>query len=160
MKYRHRGYRDSEYKDERSRPNSGQSGPPPKRDIPDEQRFQIRSMRHAMDREAHEVLRCHSCGRGVSEFGTITASSTCPHCPAALHCCRNCGHFDSAARWQCRAPIVAQVPDKIGANECDKFEPRLVLDATGRRNVRSTASEGAGSAGSDPRSQFENLFKR
>ena len=160
MKYRHRGYRDSDYKDERSRPNSGQSAPPPKRDIPDEQRFQIRSMRHAMDREAHEVLRCHSCGRSVSDIGTIGPASTCPHCPAALHCCRNCRHFDSAARWQCKAEIAAQVPDKVGANDCDKFEPRLVLDATGRRNVRSTVSEGAGSASSDPRSQFENLFKR
>jgi hypothetical protein len=158
MKYRHRGYRDSDYKDERSRPTSA---PAPKRDIPDEQRFQIRSMRHAMDREAHEVLRCHSCGRSVADVSTITAQSTCPHCPAALHCCRNCRQFDSAARWQCKAPITAQVADKIGANECDKFEPRLVLDATGRRNVRSVASEGAGSgAGSDPRSQFENLFKR
>jgi len=156
MKYRHRGYRDSEHQEERSRPKSA---PPPKRDIPDEQRFQIRSMRHAMDREAHEVLRCHGCGRSVSDIGTIATSSTCPHCPAALHCCRNCRHFDSAARWQCRAPIATQVADKIGANACDKFEPRLVLDATGRRNVRPT-TDGGGSTGSDPRSQFENLFKR
>jgi predicted RNA-binding Zn-ribbon protein involved in translation (DUF1610 family) len=156
MKYRHRGYRDTEYKDERARPRSA---PPAKREVPDEQRFQIRSMRHAMDREAHEVLRCHSCGRGVTDLGTITSSSTCPHCPAALHCCRNCRHFDSAARWQCRAPIAAQIADKIGANDCDKFEPRLVLDATGRRNVRPSAN-GNGGTSTDPRSQFESLFKR
>jgi len=156
MKYRHRGYRDGEYKDERSRPKSA---PPPTRDVPDEQRFQIRSMRHAMERAANEVLRCQNCGRGIPEIGTLQAASTCPHCQAALHCCRNCRHFDSAARWQCRAPVTTQVTDKIGANACDKFEPRLVLDATGRRNVRPTSDNGSG-AGNDPRAQFENLFKR
>jgi hypothetical protein len=52
-----------------------------------------------------------------------------------------------------------QVPDKIGANPCDRFEPRLVLDATGRRSVRPAGDNGNGSPG-DPRAQFENLFKR
>jgi len=100
------------------------------------------------------VLRCHNCGRGVFDFGAITESSDCPHCASALHCCRNCLQFDSAARWQCRAEISEAVADKTKANRCELFEARLVLDSTGRR------SGSAGSKSGDPRSQFESLFRR
>ena len=152
-KYRHRGYQDANRDDdrERSRPQS-----PPRNDLTTEERIQRRSLRHAMDREANEVLRCPVCGRGLSNFGAIGKSSNCAHCNAALHCCRACLHFDSAARWQCRAEIEQAVSDKNGANDCSKFGPRLVLDSTGRR----TTKPGGGGAPEDPRSAFESLFKR
>ena len=44
--------------------------------------------------------------------------------------------------------------DKGKVNNCPKYEPRLVLDATGRR----TADRTRGS--DDPKAAFENLFKR
>jgi len=111
-------------------------------------------LRHALDRDAREVLRCPTCGRGLQNFGAITAESTCPHCNATLRCCRACRHFDSAARWQCRAEITEAVSDKNRSNHCSRFEPRLVLDATGRR------TESPGRRSSDPKSAFESLFKR
>lgn len=145
-KYRHQGYQDSGRDDERRRGKA-----PPREKLSEEERIQRRSMRHAIDREAKEVLRCHNCGRNVHDFGSITKSSTCPHCNARLHCCRTCVHFDSAARWQCKADIEAPVGDKIKANDCAKYEPSLVLDVTGRRTT--------GPRGDDPRSQFDSLFR-
>jgi hypothetical protein len=149
-KYRQRGYMDGDGQDERSRSNA-----PARKPLTAEERIQRKSLRHAIDREAREVLRCHACGKGISDFGTIGVSSVCPFCDAALHCCRNCSNFDSAARWECRAEIPQPVGDKNKANDCAAYAPRLVLDATGRRS----APAGGGKSG-DPRSQFESLFKR
>jgi len=147
MKYRHRGYQDSSRDDDRERPRK-----PPARDpLTKEERIQQRSLRRATSREANEVVRCGTCGRNVEDAGTIVESSTCPHCRAPLHCCRACNHFDSAARWQCRAQITQAVMDKGKANQCAQFQPRLVLDATGRRTTPKA---------NDPRAQFEDLFKR
>jgi len=149
-KYRQRGYMDGNADEDRDKPR-----PAPRKPLTEEERIQRKSMRHAIDRDAREVLRCHVCGRGIADFGTIGADSACPFCRAALRCCRTCANFDSAARWQCRAPIEAAVSDKSLANDCPSYAPRLVLDVTGRRS----APGGQGKSG-DPRSQFENLFKR
>ena len=144
-KYRHRGYRDSE-REERDRPKA------PVNNLTPEERIQRRSLRHAIDREANEILRCHNCGRTLQNLGTITEKTACPHCNAALHCCRTCRHFDTAARHQCRAEIVEPVGDKNKANRCPEYQARLVLDVTGRRSGTPKSN--------DPRSAFENLFKR
>jgi predicted RNA-binding Zn-ribbon protein involved in translation (DUF1610 family) len=146
MKYRHRGYRESEREDRPSRPKG-----PPRQSLTTEERIQKRSLRHAIDREARQVVRCHNCGQNVQNTA-ITIETSCPHCAAPLHCCRTCRHFDSSARWQCRAEISEAVSDKSKTNRCSKHEPRLVLDVTGRR-TRTGGTD-------DPKSQFENLFKR
>jgi hypothetical protein len=147
-KYRQQGYQDSDTRERESR-----SGPPPKPGLTREERIQRRSLRHAIDREAKEVIRCHVCGRSIQDFDVIRSDTDCPFCHSPLHCCRTCRHFDSAARWQCRAQITTSVGDKSKANDCVQYSPRLVLDSTGRR---SSAPSGAGG----PREQFENLFKR
>jgi hypothetical protein len=150
-KYRQRGYQEGDRDDDRSKRSA-----PQRKQLSPEERLHRKGMRHAIDRDAREVLRCHVCGRGISEFGTIGVTSACPHCEAALHCCRTCAHFDSAARWQCRAEIDEPVSDKNKANRCSAYAPRLVLDSTGRRTSAPSGAKGGG----DPRSQFEDLFKR
>lgn len=144
MKYRQRGYRDADRSQERR--------PEPVPQLTPEERFQQRSLRHAVSREANEVVRCHNCGRNVQASGAISAQTECPSCAAPLHCCRACRHFDTASRWECRAEISERMPDKGKANDCPSFEARLVLDATGKRTVIQ--------ASNDPKSAFENLFKR
>ena len=146
-KYGHKGYQDSS-RDERDRKRT-----PPPQPLTPEERAQQRSLRHAVQREANEVLRCPNCGRNVVASGTVTVESRCPHCAASLHACRACRHFDTSARWECQAQVTAPITEKSKANTCPLFEARLVLDATGKRT-------GASGAGSDPKSQFENLFKR
>ena len=148
-KYRQPGYMDSDRADDRQQERK----PPPPNNLTPEERIQRRSLRHAIDRQANEVIRCHACGRTVPGLDAIRADTECPHCRAPLHCCRACRHFDSGARWQCRAPITAAVSEKSKANACPHLAPRLVLDSTGRR---SDTPQGAGG----PRQQFENLFKR
>jgi len=147
-KYRHQGYQDSDRDDRR-----GERKPPPRQQLTKEERIQRNSLRHATAREANEVIRCHQCGRTIHNFGTITVGATCPHCSAAIHCCRTCRGFDVAARWQCRADIKEQIGDKAKANSCQAYEPRVVLDTTGRRSDTPQGPSG-------PREQFENLFKR
>lgn len=146
MKYRQRGYRDSERVDER------RHKPPPSKPLTPEEKAQQRALRHAVAREANEVVRCHNCGRNIHNVGAITPDTLCPHCNAPLHCCRACLHFDTSVRWECRAAIPERVPDKGKTNTCALFEPRLVLDATGKRT--------GAPASNDPKSLFENLFKR
>lgn len=152
MKYRHRGYRDSEREESRGERPKRPPGKPHGQDrLTNVERIQQRSLRKATNRDANEVVRCGTCGRNVEDAGTIVTASTCPHCRAALHCCRACNNFDSAARWQCRAKITQAVMDKSKANTCPQFQPRLVLDVTGRRTTPKS---------NDPRAQFESLFKR
>jgi hypothetical protein len=126
---------------------------PPRQKLSAEERIQKRSLRHATDPAANEVIRCHQCGRSVEHFGTISQQSACPNCHAPLHCCRACRQFDVQARWQCRAEIDAPVGDKAKTNDCVHYEPRVVLDVTGRR---SGTPQGPGG----PREAFDNLFKR
>lgn len=145
IKYRQRGYRETEREEERR--------PKPAPQLTPEERAQQRALRHAISREANEVIRCHNCGRGVQASGAITIDTACPNCNAPLHCCRACRHFDTGSRWECRVEIPERVPDKGKANSCTLFEARLVLDATGKRTAVVSSSN-------DPKSAFENLFKR
>ena len=145
-KYRQHGYQDSDWEG-RERPRSA-----PRTELTSEERIQKRSLRHAIDRAAKEVLRCHNCGRNVQDFGVIASESACPHCAAPLHCCRTCVHFDTSSRWQCRTTIKARVVAKSKSNSCTEYRARLVLDVTGRRSPVSRSN--------DPKSQFEDLFKR
>ena len=152
-KYRHRGYMDSDSRDER---DSRKSSNRQYQQLTMEEKIQRRSIRKATDRNANEVVRCHSCGHNVQDYAPITAQSVCPKCTVPLRCCRACTHFDSAARWQCRADIEKAVGDKNAVNKCTQYGPRLVLDFTGRRN---SGGNGRGPKSNDPRSQFEDLFR-
>jgi len=147
-KYGHKGYQDSS-RDDRDRDRARKPVTP----LTPEERAQQRSLRHAVQREANEVLRCPNCGKNVPASGAVSYETRCPHCGSSLHACRACQHFDSSARWECRAEIAAPVTDKSKANSCPSFAARLVLDASGKRT-------GPSGAGSDPKSQFDSLFKR
>jgi len=142
MKYKHKGYRDSEKGDRKDR-----SSEPRQPRTPEQ-----RQLRHMMERSANLVLRCHQCSTNAGSVEGLTKASVCSNCGAALHVCRNCGHFDTGARWECRAEIQAPVLDKTAANECPLFKANTVLDATGRRT--GTA------APSDARAAFDSLFKK
>ena len=146
-KYGHKGYMDSS-RDDRDRKPS-----PPAKPLTPEEKAQLRSLRHAVQREANEVMRCPNCGRNVTATGTVASDARCPHCAADLHACRACRHFDTGARWECRAAITAVVTDKSGANDCALFAARIVLDTTGKR----TGTQGSSN---DPKAQFDSLFKR
>ncbi|HKY33818.1 MAG TPA: hypothetical protein VJV23_14905 [Candidatus Polarisedimenticolia bacterium] len=142
MKYKQKGYRESEQKDRKRKEPSRPRTP------------EERQLRHMMERSARLVLRCHQCSTDAGDAEGLGTRAVCSHCGAALHVCRNCAHFDTGARWECRAPIAAAVLDKTSANDCGHFKANTVLDATGRR------SGGSSSPSSDARAAFDNLFKK
>lgn len=156
-KYGHRGYQDND-RDSGSSSGSRERGQSqaPRRELTKEEQIQKRSLRHAIDREANEVVRCPTCGRAADASKPISFDSHCFNCSAPLHCCRTCKNFDSQARFECRVEITEAIGDKNKGNHCDQYSPRMVLDSTGRRSTKSAT----GRASNDPRSQFENLFKR
>ena len=134
-KYKQRGYQ-SESKDERPRPAQKQ-----KSDVrvPNMPAFR-------------EVTRCHLCGTQIKlELGGIELSGKCPKCEADLHVCKNCVSFDPGARFQCRKPVSVRIAKKDVANDCDLFEPRKTVE---RETTTATV------ATKDPRSAFDNLFKK
>lgn len=143
MKYRQRGYREDDYEEDRQR--ARREKPP---DLGN--REQIRSLRHAIDRETILVTRCAQCGHQVPTSQLeIEPETTCSKCGAPLHSCRHCKHFDPDARFECRLPVEVRIADKAAANSCEQFKPVQALDATGRR--ANTAE--------DARNAFHNLFK-
>jgi hypothetical protein len=144
MKYRQKGYREDEYRDERERPKRAERPP----DLGN--REQVRSLRHAVDRNVTLVVRCGRCGHQTpaSELA-IGRESTCDKCQTPLHSCRHCAQFDPGARFECRAPIEVRIADKWAANDCALFKPAQVLDATGKR---------VGSV-QDAKEAFHKLFK-
>ena len=139
MKYKHKGYRDSERRDEADR----KKGPP--------KSPQERGLRHMMERSAQLILRCHQCSANAGPIEELSTLSTCSNCGAALRVCRNCAKFDTGARWECQAPITDQVLDKTAATDCTHFKANTVLDATGRR---------VGPSQTNARAAFDNLFKK
>ena len=145
MKYRQRGYREDEYEDDKKRSSSRRE---PKDDLGNP--HQVRSLRHAVDRNVTVVIRCSRCGFQVpASLMDVNKESACSKCQAPLHSCRHCKLFDPGVRWECRAPIETRIADKGAANDCERYKPAQVLDATGKR----------ADPPQDARTAFHKLFK-
>ena len=140
MKYRQPGYRDSDHEEQRQRDRRDDS----------EERTEARKVRRGMERTASVVLRCADCGHQTGGEIVVEHDTTCEKCGSALHNCRNCRYFDSQARFECRKPVPEQIPSKVYGNQCDLYEARAVLDATGKRAKSAT----------NPRNAFDDLFKK
>ena len=133
-KYRQRGYMESDTR------RSGER-PPPKPETfgPKTPKFP----------DAHRVSRCAGCGKILP--ASTDFAGRCPSCGFELHSCKQCAHFDSAARFECTQTITARIPKKDARNECNFYAPRVTLE-------RQTSP---GSPRQDnPRDAFEALFKK
>lgn len=91
---------------------------------------------------------CHHCRGELKVEAYISRTDECPHCGADTHCCLNCENYDPYAHNKCREPQAEWVTDREKANFCDFFIPNK-LTATG-----------AAKSAADPRSAFDNLFKK
>ena len=120
--------------------------------------------------------RCYSCSTTLQP-GT-DMKGNCPKCNAALHCCKQCAHFEPSTRFQCLKPIPERIPYKDRVNECASFSPRVTV-ARDAKTVPAQNSFGRplsnGSNGgfggndarmseprnvSDARAAFDSLFKK
>ncbi|MGH7249079.1 MAG: hypothetical protein ACREH9_13335, partial [Pseudomonadota bacterium] len=69
--------------------------------------------------------RCFSCSTTLPPDTDFKGN--CPKCGAALHCCKECAHFEPSTRFQCLKPVPVRIAVKDQANECQLFSPRVTV---------------------------------
>lgn len=132
-KYNQRGYMQSDRESQQAKPRSK----PKDREGPRSPRMMAFG----------EVSKCTACGAKTPP--NINVDSSCPKCNADLHSCRQCTHFDSAARFECNKSIPARIVNKHARNMCELFAARIVVE-------RETSSGPPANA----RDAFAKLFKK
>jgi len=162
-KYRQRGYQDlpRDYsanggpgREERPRPQ----GPRPPIDVT--------GPRLPRMVQSVTAARCYSCSTTLPS--DVDFRGNCPKCGAALHCCKQCAHFEPSTRFQCLKPVPMRIVSKDQANLCELFKPRVTV---ARDSAHGSATNGyAGSVTSpapppprnanDARAAFDSLFKK
>lgn len=140
-KYRQRGYMDNDRESDRPTSHSSPESNPLLKKERSEGPRSPRMMAFG------EVSKCTACGAKTP--ATINFDSACPKCNADLHSCRQCTHFDPAARFECNKPIPARIVSKHARNECELFAARIIVE-------RETSSGPPTNA----RDAFAKLFKK
>ncbi len=141
-KYRQHGYMDRGEERPQGKP-PGQGGAPR---LKKDETFGPRPLAMPGTRT---VSRCAQCGVVINMLGELPA--TCAKCGFPLHSCKQCVHFDPAARYECRQPIAERVAKKDQANTCTFYTIKTAVEReTSTGNVRPA----------DARAAFENLFKK
>jgi hypothetical protein len=80
----------------------------------------------------------------------------------ALHCCKQCAHFEPSKRFQCLKPIPARIALKDQANECEFFGPRVTVarDATTNASQPNVVVNQSPRGPTEARAAFDSLFKK
>ena len=107
--------------------------------------------------------RCYNCSTTLP--GGTDFKGNCPKCNVALHCSKQCGHFEPSTRFQCLKPIPERIPSKDKANECALFGARVTVardsSPSGTPAPAVTVNNTvAPRSPSDARAMFDNLFKK
>jgi hypothetical protein len=155
-KYRQRGYMDTNRSD--SQPRNGDRPKPQGPRLP----IDVTGPRLPRLVQAVTASRCYSCSTTLPQDVDFTGG--CPKCNTALHCCKQCSHFEPSTRFQCLKPIPLRIPSKDTRNDCTLFSPRVTVARDGS-GMASTPSAPvvpleAPRNASDARSAFDRLFKK
>lgn len=157
-KYRQHGYMDTERSQNGPRPDNDRprhTGPRPPLDITGPRLPRLL--------QSVAAARCFNCSTMLpagSDFPEI-----CPKCGSALHCCKQCAHFEPSTRFQCLKPIPVRIAPKDQKNDCTLFKPRVTV----ARDAAPVAQSNGGQrpvttpeprTPSDARAAFDNLFKK
>jgi hypothetical protein len=151
-KYRQRGYHDSEREINRSDHPRPQG---PKLPI------DVTGPRLPRLVQAVTASRCYNCATTLTD---VDYRGNCPKCGAALHCCKQCAHFEPSTRFQCLKPIPVRIVSKDQANQCELFKPRVTVAREATQAQPST--NGGAPRAQEPqrpgnaRAAFDNLFKK
>ena len=154
-KYRQRGYmdvgRDSGAPRREDRPK--QSGPRPPIDVTGPR----------LPRLLQNVVaaRCFNCSTALPQ-DIDWKTGVCPKCSVAVHCCKQCAHFEPSTRFQCLKPIPERIPAKDQRNECELFKQRVTVarDSAPGNNNHTAVSAPVPRNPTDARAAFDNLFKK
>jgi hypothetical protein len=106
------------------------------------------------------AARCFNCSTTLQ--GDVDWKGKCPKCSAALHCCKQCAHFEPSTRFQCLKPIPLRIPVKDAANDCELFKQRVTVarDAAPANHNNSAVQPQPQRSPNDARAAFDNLFKK
>jgi len=142
---------DREFRDRRPADRPKPSGPKPPIDVTGPR----------LPRLLQNVVaaRCFNCSMALP--ADVDWKGSCPKCGAALHCCKQCAHFEPSTRFQCLKPIPLRIAVKDQANECELFKQRVTVarDAAPANNHIGTLPQPNRSP-NDARAAFDNLFKK
>ena len=155
-KYRQHGYQDS---DRTSNPTRSER---PRQGIP-KPPIDITGPKLPRLVETVAAARCFSCA--VTLAPDIDFKGYCPKCNAALHCCKQCVHFDSSTRFQCVKPVPVRIAVKDQANNCELFRPRVTVARDAAPSLSQIRTNGAPVMPAprnpdDARAAFDSLFKK
>jgi len=159
-KYRQNGYQDSG----RERDSNGGRGDERPRQQGPRPPLDVTGPRLPRMVQAVAASRCYNCATALPAGTDFTGN--CPKCNAALHCCKQCAHFEPSTRFQCLKPIPVRISPKDSANECELFKPRVTV---ARDSAQPAPSLGSGMPSpaiqeprnaSDARAAFDNLFRK
>src|SRR4051795_10212687 len=122
-KYRQHGYSDSDHHSN-GHSNGNGNGQRPKPSGP-RPPLDITGPRLPRLVQAVTASRCYSCSTTLPP-GT-SFNGPCPKCGTALHCCKQCSHFEPSTRFQCTKPIPIRIAVKDQQNDCALFSPRVTV---------------------------------
>jgi hypothetical protein len=146
-KYKHKGYMETDQPERRpQRP----AEPRPRQDLlgPRTPRM-VGSVTRA---------RCTNCGAVL--LPGFDPNGQCPRCKFELHCCKQCMHFDTAARFECTQPIPERIARKDARNDCPFFEFRMTVEKDTSPASAVVATPTNVVRPDDARKAFEDLFKK
>ena len=151
-KYRHRGYMDQQEIDIRVRDERRPKGP----------KLPIDVTGPRLPRMVQTVVaaRCYNCSTTLAPAADFNGN--CPKCNVALHCCKQCAHFEPSARLQCLKPLLVRIGAKDKQNDCTLFETRVTVarDASSATPASPYGPAVAPRTPQDARAAFDNLFKK
>ncbi|MFN3751352.1 MAG: hypothetical protein ACK4SR_08260 [Thiobacillus sp.] len=112
-------------------------------------------------------LVCWKCGASLAGLPLpLGRRDVCPSCRTDLHVCKQCRHYDAHRAGECRELAAERVADKLRANDCGWFVPRLeAYQGGGAAVARASRSAldalfGGAPARADPPPSADDLFKK
>jgi hypothetical protein len=158
-KYSHRGYRDAEKDEKKSKGHHDRSKPPSGGPRGADQ-FGPRTPRMV---GTVTRGRCANCGAVLTPG--FDSNGTCPKCQFELHSCKQCRFFDSGVQFECTQPIPERITPKDAKNNCTFYEFRMTIEkdtapTSYSQPSTATAPPPSPSRPTDARQAFENLFKK
>ena len=147
-KYKQRGYQDTGKKE--------------KKEHRPEPRTRQEQMGPRTPRMVGTVTRARCAHCGAVLLAGFDAAGQCPRCKAELHCCKQCVHFDTAARFECTQPIPERIAKKDARNHCKFYESRVTVEKDTAPSSVSAPAAASHSAHRphDARKAFDDLFKK
>src|SRR3954462_7009295 len=107
-KYRQNGYYDSS--NSSSSTGNGQNGAQRPKPAGPRPPIDVTGPRLPRLVQAVTAARCYNCATQLTNG--INFGGNCPKCNAALHCCKQCAHFEPSTRFQCLKPIPVRIAVK------------------------------------------------